>query len=73
MVLGRDVGLVGFDDISLVDFLGCPVTAMEQPIRELGENACDLLYLRINGTGKAKIRRKMILGTRTIRRGSESI
>lgn len=73
MVLGRDVGLVGFDDISLVDFLGCPVTAMEQPIRVLGENACDLLYLRINGTGKAKIRRKMILGTRTIRRGSESI
>lgn len=71
MVLGRDVGLVGFDDISLVDFLGCPVTAMEQPIRELGENACDLLYLRINGAGKKEIRRKMILGTRTVKRGSE--
>ena len=73
LVLGKDVGLVGFDDISLVRFLGCPVTAMEQPIRELGENACDLLYLRINGAGKGEIRRKMIVGSRIIRRGSEGI
>lgn len=69
--LGKDIGLVGFDDISLVEFLGCPVTAIEQPVREMGESACDLLYMRINGAGQQEIRRKLILGTRMVKRGSE--
>lgn len=73
MVLGKDIGLVGFDDISLVESVGCPVTALEQPVREMGENVCDLLYMRINGAGQKEIRRKMILGTRTVRRGSEGM
>lgn len=73
LVLGKDIGLVGFDDISLLDFLGCPVTAMEQPIRELGESACDLLYMRVNGAEQEGIRRKLILGTRTIKRGSHTL
>lgn len=72
LVLGKDVGLVGFDDISLLDFLGCPVTAMEQPTCELAESACDLLYMRIHGAGREEIRRKLILGTRMVKRGSHT-
>lgn len=73
LMLGKDIGLVGFDDISLVSFLGCPVTAMEQQVRELGENACDLLYLRIKEDCPKGNSRKMILGTRIVKRGSEGI
>lgn len=73
LVLGKDIGLVGFDDISLVSSLGCPVTAMEQQVRELGEYACDLLYLRMDKTRSGENCRKMILGTRIVKRGSEGI
>ncbi len=71
VLLKKDIGLVGFDDISLVEFLGYPVTALEQPVRELGECACDLLYMRVDGSRPKEIRRKLILGTKTVRRGSE--
>ena len=39
LLLKKDIGQVGFDDSSLVEFLGYPVTALEQPVRELGECA----------------------------------
>lgn len=71
--LGTDLGLVGFDDISLVESLGYPVTVLEHPARELGQSACDLLYMRAAGRGGSKIHRSIILGTRTIRRGSERL
>lgn len=71
--LGEDIGLVGFDDISLVESLGYPVTALEHPARELGQSACDLLYMRIAARGRSEIHRSIILGTRTIRRGSEHL
>lgn len=70
--LGTDLGLVGFDDISLVESLGYPVTALEHPARELGQSACGLLYMRA-GSGGEQIHRSIILGTRTIRRGSEHL
>ena len=70
--LRDDLELVGFDDISLIRFLGYPVTTLEQPVWELGECACDLLYRRINRAGTKKACRKQILGTKTIRRRNET-
>ena len=76
LLLRKDISLVGFDDISLVEFLGYPVTTLEQPVKELGECVCDLLHMRINDAGSKKARsskahRKLILDTKTVKRGSE--
>ena len=70
MELGKDVGLVGFDDISLVESMGYPVTTLDRLSREMGRNACSLLYQSMRNGADHK---KIVLATRTIRRGSEHI
>lgn len=62
LLFGKDIELVGFDDISLVKFLGYPVTTLELPVRELGKCVCDLMYMRINEVSPRKAARKLILG-----------
>jgi LacI family transcriptional regulator len=42
-----DVALVGFDDIFPASLCDPPLTTVRQPIRELGERACDRLIERI--------------------------
>lgn len=69
--IGKDIGLVGFDDISLLSALGYELTVMDRPIRELGEIAYDLLTERMRGTDTKKRRREVLLQTRLIIRGSE--
>jgi LacI family transcriptional regulator len=43
----RDVAVVGFDDIFPASLGDPPLTTVRQPIRELGERACERLYERI--------------------------
>jgi LacI family transcriptional regulator len=45
----EDVAIVGFDDTELTRLSDPPLTAVVQPVREIGEMAANLLYKRICG------------------------
>ena len=47
--IGKDVALVGFDDVDFFTLITPPVTAVRQPAAELGNVSARLLLQRING------------------------
>jgi LacI family transcriptional regulator len=51
---GKDVALIGFDDRDLFTLLRPSITAVRQPINEIGRTAADLLFARIRGEGTAR-------------------
>ena len=51
MVLGKDVALIGFDDPDFFTLLRPSITAVRQPIREIGHGAASMLLARIRGEG----------------------
>lgn len=71
LIPGKDVGLVGFDDISLVKTIGYEITLMDRPVHEMGEIAFDLLSERMNGKNTKKRRREILMQTSLLIRGSE--
>jgi LacI family transcriptional regulator len=65
--MGKDVALVGFDDVAFYTLITPPVTAVRQPATELGSMAARLLLQRINGEFKASSVRTVLPVTLTIR------
>lgn len=51
---GRDVGLIGFDDVSFYTLIRPSITAISQPVAELGRTAVRLLLERIHNEGPAE-------------------
>jgi len=47
--VGRDVAVVGFDDMPLAQYLRPPLTSLRQPLRQVGELVIDMLMRRIRG------------------------
>src|SRR5258708_29498772 len=47
--IGKEVALVGFDDVAFFTLITPPVTAVRQPAAELGSMAARLLLQRIKG------------------------
>jgi LacI family transcriptional regulator len=47
--IGKDVSLVGFDDVDFYPLITPPVTAIRQPAAELGRVSVRLLMQRIKG------------------------
>ena len=67
----HSVALVGFDDIALLDLLDPGVTVVAQNPYEIGKQAADALFRRLDGTaGPSKIR---LLQAELIQRGSGEI
>ena len=55
IVLRRDLSLVAFDDFELLSLYTPPVTAVAQPVRQLGREAGKLLLARMQGdSGKPR-------------------
>ena len=65
--IGKDVALVGFDDVSFFTLITPPITAVRQPAAELGSMAARLLLQRINGEFKASSVRTVLPVALTIR------
>jgi LacI family transcriptional regulator len=65
--MGKDVALVGFDDVAFFTLITPPVTAVRQPAAELGNIAARLLLQRINGEFKASSIRTVLPVSLTIR------
>jgi LacI family transcriptional regulator len=63
-----DIAVTGFDDVYLGALLTPPLTTVHQPMRQLGERACNLLLERIAEPGTA--RRAERLPTRLVVRES---
>jgi DNA-binding LacI/PurR family transcriptional regulator len=45
---GRDVAIIGFDDVPMAEFLHPPLTTVRQPIPEIGEILMEMLLSQIN-------------------------
>jgi LacI family transcriptional regulator len=65
--MGKDIGLVGFDDVDFFTLITPSVTAVRQPAAELGNVATRLLLQRINGEFKSTSVRTILPVTLTIR------
>jgi LacI family transcriptional regulator len=64
----RDVSVAGHNDMPLVDKLEPPLTTVAIPQYEIGVAAARLLLDRLSGTGR--VRRRTLLPTRLVVRGS---
>jgi LacI family transcriptional regulator len=54
---GKDVALVGFDDVDFYPLITPPITAVRQPAAELGRMSTRLLLQRIQGdSGSSSVR-----------------
>jgi LacI family kdg operon repressor len=66
--LGRDVGLVGFDDTEWSPYIGPGLTSIAQPTNELGRIAAGCLLERLNGLDLPP--RQILLSGQLVPRGS---
>lgn len=67
--IGKDIALISFDDFELADMIGKGLTVVRQPSSELGRQAAQVLFDRMDETGKHEPR-KIVLDTEFIVRGS---
>jgi LacI family transcriptional regulator len=63
-----DVALVSFDDHPLYEYFSPALTAVSQPIHDLGQAAADLLFSLMDGTEREE--KSLILPTRIVKRRS---
>lgn len=66
----QDVAIVSFDDIELFKFVAPGVTAVAQPIEEMGRRAVELLLDKVLNGDNALSEEKVFLPTELIARGS---
>ena len=62
--VGLDVGLVGYNDISIAAQLTVPLTSVHSPLREMGRRSVEMLLERIAGKQTPSIRLTPTLVTR---------
>ena len=66
----QDLALVGFDDIELFKFCYPPVTAIAQPIEELGKKAVEILIKKIKDKSDDTAKVHVVLSSRLVIRRS---
>lgn len=69
LVVGRDIGIVTFDDAPWAPYLDPPISVVAQPAYEIGSGAAQQLFTRISGD-KAGFPRSTVLSTRLVVRES---
>ncbi len=65
---GRDVSVVGFDDVPMAQYLHPPLTTLRQPVAEVGARVVEMLLKLIRGEPLPE--RKVLLPPRLIVRES---
>lgn len=71
LTAGEDLGLIGFDDIGLLNAIGYRLTVMNRPDQEMADTAYDMLCGQIRTVSKKKIWKKIFVEEEIIIRGSE--
>jgi DNA-binding LacI/PurR family transcriptional regulator len=69
LAVGRDLSIVGFDDLFFASFLQPPLTTVRQPKKKLGRRATELLMTLMKG-GQAE--RTVVMKGELIARGSSA-
>lgn len=67
--VGRDIGLISFDDFDLAEIVNPSLTVVRQPAAELGRRAAELLFTRMEGVTPLP-RQNIVLSTTFHIRGS---
>lgn len=67
LTVGKDIGIVGFNDIPAAQFLEPPLSSIRLPAQQLGEAAVDLA---IESSISGRVARKVILATTMVCRQS---
>ncbi len=73
MTAGSDVGLIGFDDIALLNAIGYRLTVMDRPMDEMADLAYDMLVEQMQNPKSSRSRRKVLLEPELLLRGSEGL
>lgn len=68
---GRDIAVVGYDDVPMAQYLHPPLTTVRQPIAEVGERVVHMLLALIRGEPLPE--RRVILSPRLIVRQSSGV
>lgn len=71
LVPGRDVALIGFDDIETLRVIGYPLSVVDRSSKEMGKAAMELLIQRLEHPNTEK--KVVTIPTQMILRGSERI
>jgi LacI family transcriptional regulator len=68
--VGRDVGMVAFDDAPWAPFIDPPITVVSQPAYDIGQRAARLLLERITATAPEKSRHIVLESELVVRQSS---
>ena len=49
LTIGRDLAVVGFDDVPMAEYIWPPLTSIRQPIREVGHECVEMLVALLEG------------------------
>jgi DNA-binding LacI/PurR family transcriptional regulator len=49
LTIGRDLAVMGFDDVPMAEYLWPPLTSVRQPIREAGRKCVEILVALLEG------------------------
>lgn len=71
LVTGRDIALIGFDDIDALSWLNYPVSVVNRDVPAMGEEAMRLLLSRFREESTGPSGQRRFLPTELILRGSE--
>lgn len=63
----KDIGVIGFDNIQMTEFIEPELTTVAQPIYDIGKASCELLVSHINGE---EVEKQKFFGTSLIVRGT---
>lgn len=71
MVLGRDISLIGFDDVETLNLVGYAVSAVDQSGLEMGRRTMEMLLGKIRSEGKSN--EHIRVPVKLVLRGSEKL
>lgn len=71
--MGKDISLIGFDDIEVLKYTELCFSAIARPVFDMGYEAMELLQKRITRSTENSTKKTISLGTKLILRGSEKL
>ncbi len=73
LVVGQDVSVIGFDDITLARYTHPPLTTLHQPVREIGQMLFTLLQAVLAGESTEHLSGRLIEPTLQMRQSTDPV
>ena len=62
-----DISLIGYDDITITEYLDVPLTTVHQPMEEIGRKAAELLFEKIRSGAEYQVQHTVLKPRLTVR------